>query len=44
MPIGTIDGREVGAGPGARPLTARLTRLLDEDVRRFIAEGAGRPR
>lgn len=40
MPIGTIDGRPVGMGEGARPLLARLAALLDDDVKRFMEDAA----
>ena len=39
MPIGTVDGRPVGAGASARPVTKRLMELFARDVDRFVKAG-----
>jgi branched-chain amino acid aminotransferase len=39
MPIGTVDGRPVGKGAAARPVTRRLVELFARDVDRFVKAG-----
>ncbi|HVY61601.1 MAG TPA: aminotransferase class IV [Planctomycetota bacterium] len=39
MPVATVDGRPVGAGPSARPVTRRLMELFARDVERFVQAG-----